>query len=203
MGNSGSSLKKDRKTLKIYTDLTVFNETEILKLYDEFMRIGEITDQEDKYFINYSQFQTADSPELEVKAQMSKVYRIPEETFIRNFYKSASLDFSCNPFHRDLIHVFKTDLESGLKGVCFDDFLDMMNALSSKLPIESKGEWAFKTFQKLDPGVTGGDFISKLGLEELLSRMLPKEKEVGSDDEGVETGDEKRCVQKIWSGSEI
>ena len=58
MGNSGSALKRNRKTLKIYAGLTVFSEDEILRFYDEFKRIGSLDDQE-VYFINYGNINKA------------------------------------------------------------------------------------------------------------------------------------------------
>merc|ERR1712110_1047679 len=92
MGSSQSKLEKNRATLKIYSELTVFSTAEILKLYAEFMRIGEL-DQTEAWFTDYSRISTED----EAKAAIAKAYRIKDETFVNSFYKGDELNLAENP----------------------------------------------------------------------------------------------------------
>lgn len=181
MGNNGSSLKRDRKTLKVYTSLTVFTEDEILRHYEDFRRIGEAKNLKECLYLKYGKIQ---NPE-EVKTELSKVYRIPDETFIRNFYDSDSeLSFSHNPFHRELLNIFKTDSISATnKGVSFDDYLDMMNALSSKASLENKTEWCFRLLRELDLSHNDENAISKLAVQEYIKRILPEPENQEVDEE--------------------
>merc|ERR1712080_162653 len=71
-----------------------------------------------------------------------------------------------------------------------------MNALSSKLPIESKAEWAFKTFQQLDLVCVNENFISKLALEELLARILPSKEEEEEEESSEKESNGKKSSQK-------
>ena len=80
MGNKKSCLANHKDSLAIYTDTTVFNAAQILKLYEIFLKIGEIEDSPEGIFPTFNE-QTSNFDQ-----NVSQTLKIPIEKFCERFY---------------------------------------------------------------------------------------------------------------------
>lgn len=144
----GSSSKLDPELVDEYEELTHFSKGEINKLYIKFSSLDERITPEN---VN------------KVRLDESQIRNLPE--------------FACNPLLHRLVHVFSTtqdyeedrfqeeDEENQIlrTSLSFEDFLDMMNALSERAPFKLKAHYVFRIMD-----FDGDDFIGADDIRSIL-----------------------------------
>lgn len=104
-----------------------------------------------------------------------------------------------NPFYLQIIQTFITDAKAipSNKGISFNDYLDLMNAFSSKLDFESKRNWMFLVLKKLDVENLSENYLSKKCLFEYLCKIMPDEKIVTAQVEQENGIENHENIQKM------
>ncbi|XP_034935498.1 calcium and integrin-binding family member 3 [Chelonus insularis] len=137
MGNKIAIFSEEQ--LEDYQDCTFFTRKEILRIFERFRDMGE-TGVVPKVMTS--------EEALRLKLPLSSLAKIPE--------------FKENPFRERIADVFTSshDLESS-KGICFNEFLEMMSVFSEQAPRDLKVFYAFKIYDFDDDGVIGINDLEK------------------------------------------
>ncbi|XP_078495754.1 calcium and integrin-binding protein 1-like [Ciona intestinalis] len=162
MGSSNSRLSKEQ--LSEYTDLTYFTVGEINELFKKFESLDKQRLREN----------------IQNRIPGAKLRELPEFKVIPYLYCMAE---DCPRFHNPFLHrlcsVFSTydeEKDEEEDSLNFDDFLDMMNALSDQAPFSLKAKYAFQIFDCNQNG-----YVDKEDVLEIIKHITKKRDGMGDD----------------------
>nr|XP_009862115.1 calcium and integrin-binding protein 1-like [Ciona intestinalis] len=136
-----------KEQLSEYTDLTYFTVGEINELFKKFESLDKQRLREN----------------IQNRIPGAKLRELPE--------------FKHNPFLHRLCAVFSTsDDDDAEDSLNFDDFLDMMNALSDQAPFSLKAKYAFQIFDCNQNG-----YVDKEDVLEIIKHITKKRDGMGDD----------------------